>query len=174
MASTKPLTSPQEPAFSTVVARPGVELPLSRDTFGRLVLETLEGKVVVTPVRSFPITAPDEGLSLVGVDGREHGWLDHVSQAAPLTRQLLEQELASREFTPEIRRIISVSSFATPSHWEVETDRGKTSFSLKGVEDIRRLPGGMLMIADHGGIHFLLRDVKALDAQSRRLLDHFL
>ncbi|NLY26735.1 MAG: DUF1854 domain-containing protein [Alcaligenaceae bacterium] len=150
------------------------ELPLHRDAFGRLVLRTDTGDVLVVPVRSFPITAPDEGLALVGQDGREYGWVERLRDAGPVTRTLLEQELSSREFTPEIRRIISVSSYATPSHWQVETDRGVTTLSLKGEEDIRRLPGGMLMIADHGGVHFLLRDVKALDAASRRLLDHFL
>jgi hypothetical protein len=40
---------------------------------------------------------------------------------------------------PKIRRLKSVSSFATSSQWTVETDRGETTLVLKGEEDIRRL-----------------------------------
>ena len=63
----------------------------------------------------------------------------HVIAVAYPLRGLLEEELALRDFVPEITRIHSVSSFGTPSTWEVETDRGATSFVLKGEEDIRRL-----------------------------------
>ena len=89
-------------------------------------------------------------------------------------RALVESELSGREFIPEIRRLISVSSFATPSTWQVETDRGTTTFVLKGEEDIRRLDSPALLIADSHGIHFLIRDRYALDAPSRRFLDRFL
>jgi hypothetical protein len=89
-------------------------------------------------------------------------------------RALLEEELASREFMPEIRSIRQVSSFATPSTWQVETDRGETSFVLKGEDDIRRISASTLLIADSNGIHYLLRDLQALDKPSRKLLDRFL
>jgi hypothetical protein len=75
---------------------------------------------------------------------------------------------------PEIKRIVSVSSFATPSTWEVDTERGLATLILKGEEDIRRLTPPALLIADSHGIHFLIRDRQALDQQSRRFLDRFL
>ena len=87
---------------------------------------------------------------------------------------MIEEELNSREFMPEIRRIMSVSTYATPSTWEIETDRGATQLTLKGEEDIRRLAGGVLLIADHHGIQYLIRDSKALDKVSRKILDRFL
>jgi hypothetical protein len=90
------------------------------------------------------------------------------------SRVLLEEELASREFMPEIRGIRRVSSFATPSTWQVETDRGPTTFILKGEDDIRRLAASTLLIADSNGIHFLIRDIQMLDQVSRKLLDRFL
>ena len=58
--------------------------------------------------------------------------------------------------------------------WEVDTDRGPTRFVLRGEENIRRLPGGMLMIADEHGIQYLIRKLRALDKPSRKLLDRFL
>jgi hypothetical protein len=89
-------------------------------------------------------------------------------------RALIEEELASREFMPEIRRLASVSTFATPSTWKVDTDRGPTSFTLRGEEDIRRLSPQTLLIADSHGIFYLVRDMQSLDKHSRRLLDRFL
>ncbi len=150
---------------------------LTRDAFGRLVLTTEDGAVHegVVPVRAFAISCPDEGLALVSGDGRELAWIERLADLPAETRALVAEELAGREFMPEIRRLRHVSSFATPSTWEVETDRGETTFVLKGEEDIRRLrPSSMLLIADSRGIHYLIRDLPSLDAESRRLLGRFL
>ena len=94
-----------------------MDFQLSRNAFGRLVLTDAQGQdhVGVTPVRAFPLSAPGEGLSLVGPDGHELVWLDSIALLPEAARGLLEQELAVREFTPCIERLISVSSFATPS-----------------------------------------------------------
>jgi hypothetical protein len=149
---------------------------LTRNPFVRLVLELPDGSVheSVVPVRAFPIGAPDEGIALVGTDGHEIAWVDRLSGLEPSLRGLIEEELASREFIPEIRRIVGVSGFVTPCTWEVETDRGTTRFLLKGEEAIRRLPPPALLIADAHGIQYLIRDLQALDRKSRKLLDRFL
>ena len=128
----------------------------------------------MVPVRAFPIGAPDEGLSLVSGDGRELAWIERLDALDAPRRTLIEQDLASREFVPEIRAIRAVSSFATPSTWTIETDRGPTTLVLKGEEDIRRLARSSLLIADRSGIQFLVRDIAALDRPSRKLLDRFL
>ncbi len=101
-------------------------------------------------------------------------WIERLIDLPEGYRQLIEAELVSREFMPEIKRLHKVSSFITPSTWHVETDRGDTSFSLKGEEDIRRLTNSSLMITDSHGVHFLIRNRLALDRHSRKLLDHFL
>ena len=149
---------------------------LARNSLGRLVLTTHDGQTHedVVPVRAFPIAAPNEGLSLVSVDGHELAWVDRLQDLPAALRGLIEEELTSREFMPEIRRITSVSTFATPSTWQVETDRGDTELTLKGEEDIRRLPGGVLLIADSHGVQFLIRELSKLDRHSKKLLDRFL
>ncbi|MBK6630613.1 MAG: DUF1854 domain-containing protein [Betaproteobacteria bacterium] len=149
---------------------------LSRNAFGRLVFASAAGDIVegVVPVRAFPIAAPGEGIALVGPDGHEAGWIEHLDTAPAALRQLVEEELGRREFMPEIRRIREVSSFATPSTWQVDTDRGETSLVLWGEEFIRRLGKAGLLIEDSHGIHFLVRDLNALDTASRKLLDRFL
>ena len=149
---------------------------LERDSYGRLVLTAENGErhEGVTPVRAFPIAAPDEGISLVNFEGHEVGWAERIADLPDGVRGLIEEELASREFVPEIERIASVSSFACPSIWQVQTNRGAAELTLKGEEDIRRLSRTRLLIADSHGIQFLVRDLNELDRQSRKLLDRFL
>ena len=152
------------------------DFQLRRDAFGRLVLTGADGGVceAVVPVRAFPIAAPDEVIALVGPDGHEAGWIERLDSLPAAARQLVEEELARREFMPEILRIREVSSFATPSTWKIETERGETALVLWGEEDIRRLGKSGLLIEDSHGIHFLVRDINRLDRNSRRLLDRFL
>ncbi len=155
---------------------PAPTIQVHRDSHGRLVVidEKDEAFVAAVPVRAFPIAAPDEGLSLVSADGHEIAWIARLAELPAPARELIEAELASREFVPEIARIRSVSSFACPSVWRVDTDRGESDLVLKGEEDIRRLSPTRLLIADSHGIQFLIRDLTTLDRHSRKLLDRFL
>ena len=149
---------------------------LQRNSYGRLVFTAENGDIHegVTPVRAFPIAAPDEGLSLVNYEGHEVAWIDHLADLPPAIGQLIEADLASREFVPEIERIVAVSSFACPSTWQLMTNRGNAELILKGEEDIRRRSQTRLLIADAHGIQFLIRDLSKLDRHSRKLLDRFL
>ena len=152
-----------------------IHFKLSRNAFGKLVFADANGvHEGVVPVRAFPIGAPDTGIAIVDVDGHELAWINRLEDLPADTRALLQEELKSREFLPVISRIRHVSTFAVPSTWEVDTDRGVTSFVLKGEEDIRRIAGAALLIADSHGVQYLIRDQGALDKGSRKLLDRFL
>jgi len=155
---------------------PTPDFRLSRNAFGRLVFAGADGTLHegVVPVRAFPVSAPETGIALVSADGRELVWIERLTDLPGDLRDLLAEELASREFMPEIRCIREVSTYATPSTWRVETDRGDASFVLRGEEDIRRLTSSTLLIADSHGIQFLIRDIQSLDRHSRRILDRFL
>ena len=152
------------------------DFTLARDSFGRLNLRDGGGNVHegVAPVRAFPIGAPDEGLALVNTDGKEVAWIDRIDDLPPDAAALVREELASREFMPEIDRIVAVTSFATPSTWTVETNRGRTDFVLRGEEDIRRIGTDALLVSDTHGIQFLIRNHWELDKHSRKILDRFL
>lgn len=152
------------------------DFQLSRAPSGRLVLTTAAGEVHegVLPVRAFPVSEPGGGLSLVSAEGRELAWVDHPDALPAALRALVDEALAAREFLPEIRRVLGVSGYATPSTWIVETDRGETRFVLRGEDDIRRMGPGRLLVSDASGVQYLIRDLAALDRASRRLLDRFL
>lgn len=149
---------------------------LRRDAFGKLVLKTPDGEehVGVIPVRAFPIQAPTRGISLVREGGKEVAWIDDLAGMPEQVRTLIQEDIAGREFIPEILTIKEVSSFATPCTWYVKTDRGDTEFVLKVDEDIRRIGEASLLIADNHGINFLVRDMFRIDKHSRKILDRFL
>lgn len=152
------------------------DFELSRDAAGSLVLRTAAGAqhTGVVPARAFPISAPAAGISLLDASGHELHWVEDLGVLPAAARMLIEEELAQREFMPEITRIKQVSSFATPSRWQVSTNRGDTELLLKAEDHIRRLTLSTLLITDGYGVSYLIRDVDAMDGHSRRLLDRFL
>ena len=151
-------------------------LNLVRNAFGRLVLVNTDNQTheTVIPVRAFPFSAPQLGISLVGTEGQELAWVDSLDTLAEESAALIIDELSKREFVPQIKSILSVSSFACPSTWQIDTDRGKTSLILKGEENIRRLSPDCLLISDIHGIEYMVKKISSLDLASRKLLDRFL
>ena len=149
---------------------------LARNQAGRLLLTLADGRVYegVVPVRAFPLQAPEQCVAFMSLEGKEVAWVDELSALPQDTRELIKQEIASREMMPVIERIVRVSTLSTPSTWEVITDRGATQLILKGEEDIRRLTGSTLIITDSHGLRFMLPDMQALDKNSRRIIDRFL
>ena len=148
---------------------------LERDSLGRLVFVDSNGSrhIGVHPVRAFPITAPGAGIAIMDQSGKELFWYPDVATITEAELGLIEEELAAREFMPVIEKITHVSTFATPSIWDIETDRGPTRIRLKAEEDIRRIAGNTLLIADSNGMQFLIKDATQLDKVSKKLLDRF-
>ncbi len=152
------------------------DFQLHRNPFGQLVFtgaDDIEHTDVVT-ARAFPITSPGKDIALMTRDGKEVAWFPSLDKLPDAIRRLIEEELQAREFMPVIKRVCSVSGYATPCTWRVETDRGDTTLVLNAEEDIRRLAPPMLLIMDSRGIQFLIRNPLSLDATSRRILDRFL
>ena len=156
---------------------PANSFVLERNPFGKLILTNAQGERFegVVPVRAFPVQSPEDGISMVSLDGQEVSWIDQLKEVSQPAQALIQEELATREFMPVVQKIVSVTSFSTPCTWQVETDRGDTAFVLRGDEDIRRIgANGALLIADSHGIQYLVRDHMALGATSRKILDRFL
>lgn len=149
---------------------------LQRDAWGRWALTLADGyeHVPVTVVRANPVTAPDEGVAVMDAEGHELWWCDRLMGQPETMEKALREALQEREFLPEILRLVSVSTFATPSEWLVETDRGQTRLTLKAEEDIRRLSRDVLLLSDSHGVQYLIREPQRWDRQARRLLDRFM
>ena len=149
---------------------------LSYDPWGRLVLTDADGRqhLGVELVRAFPFSDPRHGLAICDTQGRELVWIDNLDDLpAPLIEQI-EEELSRREFVPVIHRVLRVSAPVEPSEWEIETDRGVTSFVLNSEDDVNELSENRALITDANGIRYLIPDIEQLDAHSRRLLERYL
>ena len=152
------------------------DFELHRNPLGRLVLTDVNGRQHedVEPIRAFPISDPDRGISICDREGHELYWIDHLADLPAAIRTVLQAELSQREFIPVVRRIVRMAAFSEPSEWFVETDRGPTQFLLGNEEDIHRIDAKRAMIVDTNGVRYLIADIAALDAHSRRILERYL
>lgn len=151
------------------------EFQLTRNAFGLLVLtkstdEVYEG---VIPIRSFPLQFPDRYIAIITHDGHEIAWIDNLLELSDGIRQMVKDELESRQFMPKIQCILNVSSFVTPCTWEVITDKGRASFVLLEEEDIHHINSNASLITDSHGTPFFIQDIRLLDKHSKTILDRF-
>jgi hypothetical protein len=155
-------------------AQPNIEL--TRDAFGRLTLTDADGRTHegVSVVRAFPITDPQHWVAIVDAHGHELALVANLDAVPAHLRAILEEELAGREFLPEIRRIVKVSGRIEPCAWDIETDRGPRTFVLNAYEDVHRLANHRALIVDAEGVRYLVPDIRALDPVSRRHLERYL
>lgn len=152
-----------------------MDITFQKDAWNRLLVATSEvgEPMPVEPVRCFPLTHPDEQISLVDDEGHEVLRIVSLNDLPANQRQLLEQELAAREFSPVIQRIHR-AGLSLPGSWDVETDRGLTRFEIASEDDLRRLPNRSVLIIDTNGIRYRIPREENLDASSRAILRRFL
>ena len=140
------------------------------ETFERVVLR-----------RSFPISAPDEFLSVREPDtklkgrGSEIGMIRNINIFDKDTVELLNAELDLRYFTPTITRIVSAKEKFGYNYWDVETTAGTVSMVLNNpFSNIRSLEDGRIFIADMDGNCFIIPDPKKLDRQSYKYIEIYI
>lgn len=156
-----------------------IDLPLFsliHDHFGNLELRRPDGQVFtqVKVIRAFPISNPDNGFSIIDQNGKELHWFETIAELNPHDQKVVKHALKQVEFIPVITRIKGLNTYALPSIWEIETDRGNTKLKLKSEHDIRRVSNDALLITDANGIQYLLKNRKTIDHLSKKVLDRFM
>jgi len=152
-------------------------LRLWRDERGQLVLRRNPHDEPIAPVRlarCFPWSLRDRYISIRDKDGQELVLLESLDGVEPETRALIEQELDQQEFIPRITAVDNVDDDYEVMAWKVRTDRGPIELQVKSNDDIRQLDDGRVIIKDHAGGKFEVRDLARLDARSRRLVEDHL
>ena len=146
------------------------------DDWGRLTATLPDGSVHtdIELVRSFPWTAPDEAIAIMGADGHEIANIPTLSGLPPESRSIIERDLSQREFVPRISRITKSSGPWPPCTWNVLTDRGETVVKIDSEDDVRRIGQRSALVADSDGVRFLIPDTTRLDATSLRHLRRLL
>ena len=111
-------------------------LSFRKNEWGQLVLVMPDGAEHpgIDPVRCFPLTDPDHVIALLDPEGKEVICLPSLEVLNPESREFIRRELAERDFVPVIQKIMTTSAPYPPCIWNVETDRGKTSFHLESEE----------------------------------------
>lgn len=152
-----------------------LDFRLEHDAHRRLVFVRADGTrfAGVEPVRAFPLSDPRAQVSILSADGQELAWIPRLDDLPSETRAILEAELAQRHFLPVVHRVTRLTGQVEPTECEVETDRGTVTFQIKGEEDVKRFPGGRVLITDANGVRYLIPNVAQLDATSRRFLERY-
>ena len=133
----------------------------------------------VVVLRSFPITDPDEFLSVREPDikerGEEIGIIENINIFDADTVKLLLSELDRRYFVPKIHRILSVKEKFESSYWEVKTSAGDVTFVMRNpFSNIRALEDGRVFMNDIDGNCFEIPDPTKLDAYSYKKIEVYL
>ena len=131
--------------------------------------------------RSFPVTAPNEFLSVREPDTRKKGRGSEIGMIRDLaifdkdTAAIINAELDLRYFTPEIKKITAAKEKFGYCYWEADTSAGHVAFVLNNpFGNIRKLEDGRILIADMDGNCFLIPDPEALDRQSYKVIEIYI
>lgn len=131
--------------------------------------------------RSFPVTAPDEFLSVREPDSRikgrgaEIGMIRNVNIFDKDTVKLINDELEVRYFTPEIKKITSAKEKFGYTYWEAETTAGNASIVLNNpFSNIRVLEDMRIFISDMDGNCFVIPDPSKLDKLSYKYIEIYI
>lgn len=135
----------------------------------------------VVVLRSFPVTNPNEFLSVREPDskkqgrGKEIGMIRRITDFDGDTVSLLLEELDRRYFTPEIKKIGSVKDKFGYLYFEAVTSAGNVTFVLNNpFSNIRILEDGRIFINDIDGNVFAIPDPSKLDAASLKKIEIYL
>ena len=135
----------------------------------------------VVILRSFPVTNPNEFLSVREPDskkqgrGKEIGMIRHMSDFDEATQKLFMEELDRSYFTPELQKITSVKDKFGYLYWDVITTAGHVTFVLNNpFSNIRILEDGRILINDIDGNVFQITDPSKLDPASLKKIEIYL
>lgn len=146
---------------------------ISRNQFAELEAELPDGSVhaPVEPVRTFPLTQPDQYISLLDVHKNELGLIEDINQLKKADQTILAEELEKCYFMPKITRIHFIEGRFGVTEWEAETDSGTVSFDLRSRNDITALEDGRVLIRDIDGNRYEIVNYHRLDPKSIALLE---
>ncbi len=135
----------------------------------------------IVPIRAFPVTSPDEFISIREPDtqlkgrGAEIGMIRRLSDFPEAVSSLISDELSRRYFTPAIKKIHSFSEKFGYCYWDVTTAAGRVEFIMNNpTSNIRTLEDGRVFMYDIDGNCFTIEDPKKLDKHSYRKIDVYL
>lgn len=154
-----------------------VDLTFTRSEVGTARLEIRNEACYLRVVarRLMPLSNPDSYISLAADEDTEIGILVNPSALTPKSQEILQEELDKRYFTPTIQKVYRVKEQFGIHEWEVETERGRVTFSVRGLnQNIKQVPPARLFVTDVRGNRYDIPDYRKLDAQSYQQIQRHL
>ena len=135
----------------------------------------------VVVLRSFPISNPDEYISIREPstrrrgNGAEIGLIRDMRDFDEATVKLLNEELDRRYFTPELLKIYSLKEKFGYLYCEAETSAGRITFVLNNpYSNFRTLEDRRVLISDIDGNAFMIKDPENFDKASLKKIEIYL
>lgn len=120
---------------------------------------------------AFPLSAPRQYITVQDSGGGEIGIIKNLADVERSQRKIVLNALKNEYFIPTIERVESVQDQFGVSVWDVQTDRGRCTFRLRGRhQNIIETPDGRVLITDMDSNRYEVRDIETLDPKSRRFL----
>ncbi len=135
----------------------------------------------IVPVRAFPLSDPDEFISIREPEskekgkGAEIGFIRRLADFDAETVALISEELDRRYFIPEIKKIFSMKEKFGYCYIEADTSAGKVSFVMSNLmSNIRVLEDNSVLMTDIDGNCFSIKDSTKIDKTSYKKIEIYL
>lgn len=131
----------------------------------------------VQVVRMFPFSEPSKYVSIRTAEetSKEIGVIENLGTFSTEVREMLEEQLGLRYFTPIITKIYQIKDEYGYAYFDVETDRGRCRFVIHmGGNAVVHLSDVRILISDIDENRFEIPDVTKLTVKEQKRLDLFL
>jgi len=121
-------------------------------------------------VRCFPFSTPNNWISFRKADGTEIGLLKTTTDLPDPSRHLVETHLKDRYHIPTILSITQIEASTNGTEWQVETEEGPRTFSLRGERGINTSDFPQISLTDaNTRQRFVIPDYAQLDRSSQHM-----
>ena len=123
------------------------------------------------PRRLFPVSCPDDYVTLLDSEGLEVAVIRHLSDLDAASRAVIDRSLDFYYLVPVITAILSASEKYGTLHWTVETDHGRKTVDIRNrTRNIRVHADGCVRIRDADDNRYIITDYRQLDKASQKFL----
>jgi hypothetical protein len=132
-----------------------------------------KGRIAVR--RVLPLKEPDRYLSVADAENKEIGILRDIAELSQAQRALVERELSTRYYCPEVRAIAAVKEKMGYVYLDLALDTQNRSVAVKDVsKNIRLSADGRLFVVDVDGNRYVVSRISALDSASLRRIEPYM
>ena len=117
--------------------------------------------------RAFPFLLEEEYVALQNEDREEVGMIRRLSDLREEDREAVRAELKKIYFVPKIKKILSLTERFGSTHWEIQSDVGDISFTVKDTyKSMIRVGDDRLFVCDIDGCRYEIESLSGLDRKS--------